>query len=273
MIIDGKSISKEIIEEVKKGILEAGTFNMTAVAYEEDVESLVYFNSIKKNAEKIGINFNLLVIKGEQLIERIDELNRDKSVDAIIVGRPFPKGITNDMVALSLDPDKDADCVTPQNMGQLYLGIENVAPATARAAIDILERNNIELRGKSAVIINRSVTVGRPLSQMLLNRDVTVTVAHSKTKDIEGIIERSDIVFLAVGKAGYLKASTLKSKKIIVDIGINVVDGKVKGDFDPDQEREGIDYTPVPGGVGSVTSAEILRNGLILAKSRRGEKD
>lgn len=266
MILDGKIIAKNILEEVKKGVSELGKLTMASIAYEEDEESLVYFNSIKKNAERIGINFELHKIKGEELMETIGRLNSDCSVDSIIVGRPFPKGITNEMVALALDPDKDSDCVTPQNMGQLYLGIEDITPATAKAAIDILEYHKIELKGKSALIINRSVTVGRPLSQMLLNRDVTVTVAHSKTKNMDELIRGNDLIFLAVGKAGYLKSSMLAGVKVVVDIGINVVDGKIKGDFEYDLENEGIDYTPVPGGVGSVTSAEILRNALKLAQ-------
>ncbi|MEM0136410.1 MAG: bifunctional 5,10-methylenetetrahydrofolate dehydrogenase/5,10-methenyltetrahydrofolate cyclohydrolase [Thermoplasmatales archaeon] len=268
MILDGRSIAKQMLEEVRMGVNEFGKITMVSVAYEEDQESIVYFNSIKKNAEKVGINFSLLVIKGDDLLKTIQGLNEDKSVDAVIIGRPFPEGITNDMVSGALDPDKDADCVTYQNMGQLYFGVETIAPATAQASIDILRRNNVDLKGKNALIINRSVTVGRPLSQMLLNRDATVTVAHSKTKNMERLIDESDIVFLAVARAGYLKASSIRSRKIVVDVGINVVDGKVRGDYEADVENELVDYTTVPGGVGAVTSVEILRNALILARSR-----
>lgn len=267
MILEGKVIAKNILEEVREGVSKKGGLSMTSIAYEEDEESLVYFKSIQRNAEKVGIKFDLMSIKGGDLMETINRLNNDDSVNSIIVGRPFPKGITNDMVAQALDPDKDSDCVTPQNMGFLLLGMDDVAPATAKAAIDILEYNSVKLKGKNALIINRSVTVGRPLSQMLLNRDVTVTVAHSKTRNMRQLIDESDIVFLAVARPGYLKSSMLSGQKIVVDIGINVVDGKVKGDFEFDVEKDGIDYTPVPRGVGSITSAEILRNALKLAKA------
>jgi methylenetetrahydrofolate dehydrogenase (NADP+)/methenyltetrahydrofolate cyclohydrolase len=268
MILDGRPIAKEMLEEVRKGVSELGKISLASVAYQEDQESIVYFNSIKKNAEKIGINFVPLVIKGEELMETIDKINKNPEIDAVIVGRPFPKGVTNQMVSEALDPDKDADCVTYENMGQLYFGVERIAPATPRAAIDILTHNGYDLKGKNALIINRSVTVGRPLSQMLLNRDATVTVAHSKTQKMEELVDENDVIFLAVAKPGYLKSSTIKSRKTIVDIGINVVDGKVRGDFDPDVANALVDYTPVPGGVGAVTSVEILKNVLELLKTR-----
>lgn len=266
MILDGGPLAKQILEDLKKGVGEFGKLSMTAISYEEDQESIVYFNSIKRNAEKVGIEFNTLIIEGSELIDTIQMLNDNDSVNSVIAGRPFPKGITNEMVSQALDPDKDPDCVTYQNMGQLYFGVENIAPATPKAALDLLKFYNIGLKGKSALVINRSVTVGRPLSQMLLNRDATVTVAHTKTKDIGKLVKENDIIFLAVGKEGYLKSSVIEGKKIIVDIGISVVKGIVKGDFSIDTENVTLDYTPVPGGVGAVTSAEILRNALALAR-------
>jgi len=262
MIIDGKILSKKIMDDIKERLRNGPKIMVAAIAYKEDKESIVYFNSIKRNAEKVGIGFNLLEIEGKDLIEKINELNDDSSVTGIIVGRPFPPGITNEIVSLALNPDKDIDCVTPHNLGLLNFNINSIAPATPKATVDILEQNGISLKGKNVLVINRSVTVGRPLVNLLLNRDATVTVAHSKTSDMEKIIENNDIIILAVGKAGYLKSSSIKGKKIIVDIGINVVGNKIVGDFENDAQREDIDYTPVPGGVGSVTSAEILKNAL-----------
>ena len=268
MILEGRPIAKEMLQEVREGVSEFGKITMASVAYEEDQESIVYFNNIKKNAERVGMNFTPLVIKGEKLLGTIERLNTDSTLDAVIVGRPFPKGISNEMVSEALDPDKDADCVTYQNLGRLYFGLERIAPATPKASLDVLKHYGVDLKGKKVLVINRSVTVGRPLSQMLLNRDATVTVAHSKTQNMEELIEENEVVFLAVARAGYLKASTIKSKKTVVDIGINVVNGKVRGDFELDGENELVDYTPVPGGVGTVTSVEILKNALELVKSR-----
>jgi len=262
MIIDGKILSKKIMDDIKERLRNGPKIMVAAIAYKEDKESIVYFNSIKRNAEKVGIGFNLLEIEGKDLIEKINELNDDSSVTGIIVGRPFPPGITNEIVSLALNPDKDIDCVTPHNLGLLNFNINSIAPATPKATVDILEQNGISLKGKNVLVINRSVTVGRPLVNLLLNRDATVTVAHSKTSDMEKIIENNDIIILAVGKAGYLKSSSIKGKKILVDVGINVVGNKIVGDFENDAQREDIDYTPVPGGVGSVTSAEILKNAL-----------
>ncbi len=268
MILEGRPIAKEMLQEVREDVSEFGKITMASVAYEEDQESIVYFNNIKKNAERVGMNFTPLVIKGEELLGTIERLNTDSTLDAVIVGRPFPKGISNEIVSEALDPDKDADCVTYQNLGRLYFGLERIAPATPKASLDILKHYGVDLKGKKVLVINRSVTVGRPLSQMLLNRDATVTVAHSKTQNMEELIEENEVVFLAVARAGYLKASTIKSKKTVVDIGINVVNGKVRGDFELDGENELVDYTPVPGGVGTVTSVEILKNALELVKSR-----
>ena len=268
MILEGRPIAKEMLQEVREDVSEFGKITMASVAYEEDQESIVYFNNIKKNAERVGMNFTPLVIKGEELLGTIERLNTDSTLDGVIVGRPFPKGISNEIVSEALDPDKDADCVTYQNLGRLYFGLERIAPATPKASLDILKHYGVDLKGKKVLVINRSVTVGRPLSQMLLNRDATVTVAHSKTQNMEELIEENEVVFLAVARAGYLKASTIKSKKTVVDIGINVVNGKVRGDFELDGENELVDYTPVPGGVGTVTSVEILKNALELVKSR-----
>ena len=268
MILEGRPIAKEMLQEVREGVSEFGKITMASVAYEEDQESIVYFNNIKKNAERVGMNFTPLVIKGEKLLGTIERLNTDSTLDAVIVGRPFPKGISNEIVSEALDPDKDADCVTYQNLGRLYFGLERIAPATPKASLDVLKHYGVDLKGKKVLVINRSVTVGRPLAQMLLNRDATVTVAHSKTQNMEELIEENEVVFLAVARAGYLKASTIKSKKTVVDIGINVVNGKVRGDFELDGENELVDYTPVPGGVGTVTSVEILKNALELVKSR-----
>ncbi|MGC8655646.1 MAG: bifunctional 5,10-methylenetetrahydrofolate dehydrogenase/5,10-methenyltetrahydrofolate cyclohydrolase [Thermoplasmata archaeon] len=262
MIIDGKIVSKKIMEDIKERLKNGPKIMVAAIAYKEDKESIVYFNSIKRNAEKAGIGFNLLEIEGKDLIEKINELNDDSSVTGIIVGRPFPPGITNEIVSLALNPDKDIDCVTPHNLGLLNFNINSIAPATPKATIDILEQNGISLKGKNVLVINRSVTVGRPLVNLLLNRDATVTIAHSKTSNMEKMIEDNDIIILAVGKAGYLKSSSIKGKKIIVDVGINVVGDRIVGDFENDAQREDIYYTPVPGGVGSVTSAEILKNAL-----------
>lgn len=256
-------LSKKIMKEVKEKIdnfYHDRSIKVSAITYKEDEESLVYFNNIKKNAEKLGINFDILEIEGKDLIEKIEELNEDESVTGIIIGRPFPQGVTNEIVSLALNPDKDIDCITPQNLGLLNFQNSSIAPATPRAAIDILEYNGFPLKGKNALVINRSITVGRPLVDMLLNRDATVTVAHSKTLNIEKLIAENEIIFLAVGKPGYLKASSIKEKKIIVDIGINVVNGGIVGDFIYDKNNEYIDFTPVPGGVGTVTSVEILRN-------------
>ena len=268
MILEGRPIAKEMLQEVREGVSEFGKITTASVAYEEDQESIIYFNNIKKNAERVGMNFTPLVIKGEELLGTIERLNTDSTLDAVIIGRPFPKGISNEMVSEALDPDKDVDCVTYQNLGRLYFGLERIAPATPKASLDILKHYGVDLKGKKVLVINRSVTVGRPLALMLLNRDATVTVAHSKTQNMEELIEENEVVFLAVARAGYLKASTIKSKKTVVDIGINVVNGKVRGDFELDGENELVDYTPVPGGVGTVTSVEILKNALELVKSR-----
>lgn len=265
MLIQGKEVSKKIMSEIENKIKEKNLkINVTAISFKGDTESSVYFNNIAKNAAKVGINFKIEEVAAEELIPKIRSLNYDDEVDSIIIARPFPEGIDSVEVGDSIDPDKDLDCISPYNLGRLNYKDYDIAPATAKAAIDILKYNNIKLSGLNTLIINRSITVGRPLSLMLLHEDSTVTVAHTKTRDILKEIENSDIVFVAVGRPAYLKSSQLKSKKIIVDIGINVVENKILGDFEYDTENKLIDYTPVPGGVGSVTSSEILLNAVNL---------
>ncbi len=265
MILQGKDVSKKILVDAEKTIKEKNLkINTVAISFKGDEESAVYFKNIKKNAEKIGINFRIIELEPSNLIDGIKSLNRDESVDSIIVARPFPQGIDSVEVSDVIDPDKDLDCISPYNLGKLNYKNYDVAPATALASIDILRYNGIKLSGQNSLVINRSITVGRPLSSMLLNEDSTVTVAHSKTRDIQKEIEMADFVFLAVGKPGYLKSSEITTKKIIVDIGINVVGDRVVGDFLVDKENDLVDYTPVPGGVGSVTSSEILMNAVRL---------
>ncbi len=262
MIIDGKSISKKIMDEIKERMKGNTHVKIAAIISKGDQESSVYFNSIKRNAEKVGINFDIIESDGNNFLDKIDELNENDDVTGIIVGRPFPVGITDEIVGLQLNPEKDIDCVTPHNLGLLNYKISSIAPATPKAAIDILELNGIPLKGKNVLIINRSITVGRPLANLLLNRDATVTVAHSKTSNIKELIDQNDIIVLGVGKPSFLKSSEINGKKVIVDIGINVVDNKVVGDFLNDGGNNEIDYTPVPGGVGTVTSTEILKNAI-----------
>jgi len=265
MILQGKDVSKKILGEAEKIIKDRNLkINTVAISFKGDEESAVYFKNIKKNAEKIGINFNIMEMEPSSLIEGIRNLNKDESVDSIIIARPFPEGIDSVEISNIIDPDKDLDCISPYNLGRLNFRDYDVAPATASASMDILKYNGVKLSGQNSLIINRSITVGRPLSLMLLNEDSTVTVAHSKTKDINKEIENADIVFLAVGKPGYLRSSVIKTKKIVVDVGINVVGDKVVGDFLVDNENSLLDYTPVPGGVGSVTSSEILMNAVKL---------
>lgn len=262
MIIDGKSISKKIMDEIRERMKGNIHVKIAAIISKGDQESSVYFNSIKRNAEKVGINFDIIESDGNNFLDKIDEINENDDVTGIIVGRPFPVGITDEIVGLQLNPEKDIDCVTPHNLGLLNYKISSIAPATPKAAIDILELNGIPLKGKNVLIINRSITVGRPLANLLLNRDATVTVAHSKTSNIKELIDQNDIIVLGVGKPSFLKSSEIKGKKVIVDIGINVVDNKVVGDFLNDGGNDEIDYTPVPGGVGTVTSTEILKNAI-----------
>ncbi len=262
MKIDCKRISKEIDKNTKKRIEILGfSPKLVAVTSKPDPSTLSYLSSQEKKAKKLGISFE--VLEGSNMLELskvITILANDKSVHGILLTHPLPDGFDEFELILKIPPEKDIEGRNPYNLGMLFYEKEFFPPCTAEAVVRILEEN-IQLKGKNVVVLGRSVTVGKPVEIMLLKkgRDATVTVCHSKTVGVERFTKEADVLVVAVGRAGFVKEDMVKENALIVDVGINVVDGNIVGDVDENVEKKAI-VTPVPGGVGRVTTSVLMEH-------------
>jgi len=248
---------------------------LAVVIVGRDAPSMVYLEQILRSCRNVGITGLLVEIPGRAsataLRARIEELNDDPLVSGIIVQMPLPKRIPLSTVLDVLDPAKDIDGLHPLNAGLLTLGYEGFLPTTAHAAVEILKRSGIGIEGKRAVVIGRSNVVGKPASILLLRENATVTVCHSRTRDLASVVRSAEIVVVAVGKPGLIDGSMLKRNAVVVDIGINVVGDRIVGDVDFESARQVASaITPVPGGVGPVTNALLLTH-LLRAANEQAE--
>lgn len=267
VILDGKKLRDKILSELKLKIDKFETKpELVVILVGENPASKIYVNNKKKTAEKLGIISRVLQypenISEKELLDKIEELNADKSVTAILVQLPLPEHISKENVMNTIAPEKDVDGFTPYNFGKLFSGeIPTVYPCTPKGIILLLKEYNLTIEGKNVVIVGRSNIVGRPLSQMMLNENATVTVCHSHTKDISKIIKTADIVVSAVGK-NIIKGEMLKNDCVIVDVGIfKDENGKTRGDVDFESASQIASYiSPVPGGVGPMTITSLMLN-------------
>ncbi len=259
--IDCKTIAQSIEERTKERIEKLGfTPKLVSVVCTDDPSTLSYLKSQRKKAEKLGIAFEILNVSPEEIVSTLKKLGSDESVNGVFVARPFPPSFDEKEILSSVPVEKDVEGVNPANLGLLLYDEELFPPCTAEATVRILERE-VSLSGKRVTVVGRSVTVGKPLALMLLKkgRDATVTVCHSRTVNLEEITKNSDIVVVAVGRANFLKKNMVKEGAIVIDVGINYVDGKLQGDVDPSVE-EIARVTPVPGGVGQVTTVLLFEH-------------
>ena len=241
----------------------------------KDAPSMVYLERILRGCAKVGIDADFVELDGEategRVTAAVGALNEDPVVDGVIVQMPLPPTIRLRAVIDAIDPAKDIDGIHPLNAGLLRLGYDGFLPATAHAAVEILRRSGIEIEGREAVVIGRSAVVGMPAAFLLVKEDATVTVCHSRTIDLAGHVARADIVVVAAGHPGLVTGAMLKPGAVVVDVGINVVDGRIVGDVDfASAERVASAITPVPGGVGPLTNALLLSH-LIRAAQRQDQ--
>jgi methylenetetrahydrofolate dehydrogenase (NADP+)/methenyltetrahydrofolate cyclohydrolase len=246
---------------------------LAVVIVGRDAPSIVYLQQILKSCRNVGIGGELVEIPGKvsaaALRQRIEELNVDPLVTGIIVQMPLPKRIPLSTVTDTIDPDKDIDGLNLRNAGLMMLGYEGFLPTTAQAAVEILKRSGIRIEGRRAVVVGRSNVVGKPAAILLLRENATVTICHSRTVDLAGVLRTADIVVVAVGRPGLVTGSMLKRGAVVVDVGINVVDGRIVGDVDFESARSVVSaITPVPGGVGPVTNALLLTHLLRAAREQ-----
>ena len=281
--IDGKALAKKIREELKKEcskLKENGIKSKLAVIMVgNDKASSVYVKNKSKACNEVGIEFEEFLlpeeIKQEELIGLIEKLNNDKSINGILLQSPIPKHLDINEAFNKISPEKDVDGFNPVNVGKLCIGQDCFISCTPYGIIKMFEEYNIDLTGKDAVIIGRSNIVGKPLIQCLLNKNATVTVCHSKTKNLEEFTKRADVLIVAIGKTNYITEDMVKEGAVVIDVGINrKEDGKITGDVDYENVRKKVSYiTPVPGGVGPMTIAMLLNNVIKATKFGHGDGD
>ena len=277
MILDGKALSKKILEEIKIEVQKLDKKpHLAVILVGDDTASRIYVNNKKKTALNIGINSTVIELpedtKEEVLIEHIKKLNNDDDITGILVQMPLPKHINKDNVVCAIDPKKDVDCFTPENVGKLALGMKPYFyPVTPQGILIMLDYYGIQIEGRHVVVIGRSNIVGKPMVQMLLQRNATVTICHSQTKNLDDIIKTADIIISAVGKK-VVRCKMVKYKSVLVDVGISRdANGKLTGDLnfsDFKDINEILDFveafSPVPGGVGPMTIASLMLNTLLF---------
>ena len=277
-LLEGGPIAAEIraavAEDVQTfSVAQGRPPGLAVVIIGRDAPSTVYLEQILRGCAKVGIDARFAELEGEatesSVVEAIRTLNSDPTVDGVIVQMPLPRTIRLRSVIDAIDPAKDIDGIHPLNAGLLRLGYDGFLPATAHAAVEILRRSGIEIAGKDALVIGRSAVVGMPAAFLLVKEDATVTVSHSRTRDLRGHIGRADIVVVAAGHPGLVTGAMLKPGAVVVDVGINVVDGHIRGDVEFESARRVASaITPVPGGVGPLTNALLLTH-LIRAAERQ----
>lgn len=277
-LLDGKVVKKEILEKLKEEIkcLER-PLGLVVIEVGEDEASKVYVRQKEKMAKELGFKFEHIKleenVKQEEILKIIDNLNRDETVDGILVQMPIPKHLDSKIVQNRINPLKDVDGLTDINAGCLMHNKDSLVPCTPEGIIDLLKYYNIELSGKNVTIIGRSDLVGKPLASLMTNNNATVTLCHSKTKNLKIFTQNADILVVAVGKAKLIKKEHIKDNAVIVDVGINRLDdGKLCGDVDFEDVKEKSSYiTPVPGGVGQMTVAELACNTYKAYKLRKNK--
>ncbi|MDA0678429.1 MAG: bifunctional 5,10-methylene-tetrahydrofolate dehydrogenase/5,10-methylene-tetrahydrofolate cyclohydrolase [Bacteroidetes bacterium] len=287
ILIDGKATANQIKQEIADEVLQIKSAglrapHLAAVLVGNDGASLTYVGSKVKSCEKVGFDSTLIRLPETateaELLDKIDELNRDETLDGYIVQLPLPKHINEEKVLLAIDPKKDVDGFHPSNFGRMALELETFIPATPYGIMQLIERYNIDTQGKHVVVIGRSHIVGRPISILLSQKgafaNATVTVAHSRTKNLKELTRSADIIVSALGVPGFVTADMVKEGVVIIDVGITRVEDSsnpkgyyITGDVDFKSVAPKTSFiTPVPGGVGPMTIAMLLKNTLLARK-------
>ena len=278
MIIDGKKEAEVLREEIKKEIISIKNKTnkspaLTVILVGDFAPSQIYVKNKEKISKEVGINSNVIKypkdVSEEEILKKIKELNNDKNVSGILVQLPLPDQISKEKVINLIDPLKDVDGFSPINVGNLASGYNAIVPCTPLGCLLLLKKVEKNLSGKHAVIIGRSNLNGKPLAQLLLKENCTVTITHSKTKNLKEKCLKADILIAAVGVANLVKKDWVKSGSVIIDVGINKQGDKIVGDVNFEEVKDKVKaITPVPGGVGPMTIACLLKNTLECFKAR-----
>ncbi len=279
MIIDGKKEAANLREEIKNEILEIKKKinknpNLTVILIGDFTPSQIYVRNKEKNSTEVGITSNIIKypkeVKEKEVLDKINELNNDKNISGILVQLPLPEQISKEKIINAIDPKKDVDGFNPINVGNLASGYKSIVPCTPLGCLLLIKKVEKNLSGKHAVIIGRSNLNGKPMAQLLLKENCTVTVVHSKTNNLQEECLKADILVAAVGVPNLVKKDWVKNNAIVIDVGINKVGDKIVGDVNFEEIKDNIKaITPVPGGVGPMTIACLLKNTLECFKAHQ----
>lgn len=275
ILLDGKSLSAKIKDELKGNINSyVQTPILAVITIGDDAASEVYVKNKRKACEYVGMSFLHLdyasCVKEEVVIKKIKQLNKDKSINGIILQLPIPDNFNVSKIINTIDPSKDVDGLTNTQAGKLIQNEKCLMPCTPKGIMEILKEYKIELEGKHVVIVGRSILVGKPLMLECINKNATVTMCHSKTRDLKSYTKGADILIVAAGKKHLIDKTMIKKGSIIIDVGINRENGKLFGDVNPNVEEVCGYLTPVPGGVGPMTVAMLLKNTFEAYKNQNG---
>jgi methylenetetrahydrofolate dehydrogenase (NADP+)/methenyltetrahydrofolate cyclohydrolase len=274
-IIDGKALGAKVREEVAASVAELGHVGLATVLVGDDPASHIYIDLKQKAAQQAGMEARDLKLPADtseqELLATIAELNTDEGVDGLLVQLPLPDHIDDNRVIEAIAPEKDIDGIHPVNAGRLYLGRPSLVPGTPLGIMRMLDEYEIPLEGARAVVVGRSVIVGKPMAHLLLQRNATVTVCHSRTQDLQSHTLDADVLVAAVGSTHLIGADMVKAGATVIDVGMNRDEGsrKVLGDVDPGAMELAAYMTPVPGGVGPMTIAMVLQNAVTAGRLRR----
>jgi methylenetetrahydrofolate dehydrogenase (NADP+)/methenyltetrahydrofolate cyclohydrolase len=270
-ILDGKVFAAQLKESLSEEISSLKSKHhksprLVSILFGDDPSAISYSISQQKAAESLGMEYELKKVPidiAEDIFENgiINPLNKDDSVSGIFLNKPIPTQLNALFVRYPIDPQKDVEGLSPLNLADLFLSKPQTVPCTAAAALALLKSSGVSLQGKTAVVLGRSEIVGKPIALLLLQENMTVTICHSKTVDLKHHLSQADVVIAAIGKPLFVKGDWIKQGAIIIDVGINQVDGKIVGDVDFDSCKDNASFiTPVPGGVGPVTSVMLMKN-------------
>ena len=278
MIIDGKKQAEIIRNEIKKEISDlkkksGKTPSLTVILIGDFAPSLIYVKNKEKSAREVGINSEIIRysknVSEKDILKKIEELNKNDEISGILVQLPLPSQISKEKIINAINPSKDVDGFNPINVGNLSSGYDSIVPCTPLGCLLLIKKIESNLAGKHAVIIGRSNLNGKPMAQLLLKENCTVTIVHSKTNDLQNECLKADILVAAVGVPNLIKKDWVKKNAIVIDVGINKVGEKIVGDVNFDELKDNVKaITPVPGGVGPMTIACLLKNTLTCFKAR-----
>ena len=277
-LINGKEVSQKVKESVKSETIKLQSkgigVGLAVVIVGDNPASRVYVNAKKKACEEVGFNSYEYALPAEttqqELLDLVDVLNKDEKVNGILVQLPLPSHIDENSIINSISPEKDVDAFHPFNVGKIMIGEYSFLPCTPAGVMELIDSTGVEISGKNCVVIGRSNIVGKPMSMLLLHKSGTVTICHSKTKNLKEVCAEADILVVAIGRANFVTADMVKEGAIVIDVRMNRLEnGKLCGDVDFEAVKEKAGYiTPVPGGVGPMTIAMLMKNTLTSAKNK-----